>query len=243
MNDVTQGHTVHAYNDELAQLRSVVLDMGKLVVDQAKNAVKALCENDEALSDSVVERDRQVDQFDMEADEEVVRVLALRQPVAMDLRLVLALSKVASELAQAGNKAKKIAHCSAHLSDDQTRMPHKKLLRHVRLMNERAYSMLERSLEALAKVDVKAAIAVVKEDDELDQEFDAGMRHLVTFVWDNPSTISRVLDMVFVLKALERVGDHANHIAQQVIFVAEGRDVRYVSPETLEGSTSVSTTT
>ena len=96
--------------------------------------------------------------------------------------------------------------------------------------------MLERSLDALAKVDVPASIGIVKEDSELDDEFDAGLRHLVTFMWENPGTISRVLDMVFVIKALERVGDHANHIAEQVIFVSEGRDVRYVSPDLLESN-------
>ena len=110
----------------------------------------------------------------------------------------------------------------------------------MKLMSDRACSMLERSLEALRRTDVPAAIKIVKEDDELDGEFDAAMRHLTTFVLEAPSDIARVLDMVFVLKYLERVGDHANHIAEQIVFIAEGRDVRYLSPDALADTESAS---
>ena len=233
MNNIIQGHTVQAYDGQLSQLLGLVLEMGEMVVEQVGKAVQALYDSDEDLARRVVEQDRNVDQLDMQAVEEVLRVLALRQPVASDLRLVLALSKSATELASAGNKAKKIARFAILLSDDELRKPRRKLLRDVHLMQERACGMLERSLDALAKLDVPTAVEIVKGDDELDEEFDAGMRHLTTFVLEDPSAIRGVLDMVFVLKALERVGDHANHIAEQVIFIAEGRDVRYLSPEVL----------
>lgn len=233
MNDITKGHTVHAFDDDLSQLRGVVLQMGELVVEQVENAIKALCDRDEHLGRMVAERDRQVDQFDMQANEDIEHLFALRKPVARDLRLVLALAKVVSELARAGNKAKKIALFAVQLEGEDDRAPGKKLLHHVRAMNEQACCMLERSLEALATMNVEAAVEIIKEDDKLDAEFDASIRHLVTFMWENPVTITKVLDMVFVLKALERVGDYANHIAQQVVFVVEGRDVRYISPETL----------
>ena len=209
--------------------------MGELVLEQVGKAVKALSDKDHELARRVVEQDRHVDQFDMRADEEGLRVLALRQPLATDLRLVLALSKSVNELASAGNKAKKIARFSMLLTADDLRQPNRKLLRHVCLMKENACDMLRRSLRALSEMDVAAAVEIVKEDDELDEEFEAGMRHLSTFMLEDSSAIRRVLDMVFVLKALERVGDHANHIAEQVIFVAEGRDVRYLSPDVLEG--------
>ena len=235
MNQITEGHIVHAYDGELSQLCEMVLEMGKKVVEQVGKAVKALNTSDHELARRVVEQDRHIDQLDMRADEDILRVLALRQPMATDLRLVLALSKAVNELASAGNKAKKIARFAAVLSADDLRKPNRKLLRHVYLMKERACDMLERSLAALAGMDVSAAVEIVKEDDELDEEFEAGMRHLSTFILEDSSAIRRVLDMVFVLKALERVGDHANRIAEQVIFVSEGRDVRYLSPEILGG--------
>jgi phosphate transport system protein len=233
MSDVTTGHTMQAFNAELAQLRGLVMEMGELVVEQVTNAVKALVEDDVGLGSRVVEQDRRVDQFDMQVDEEVLNILALRQPVATDLRLVLALSKSAGELAQAGNKAKKIARFAAQVANDDARKPRRRLLRDIRRMQDQACCMLERSLEALARVDVPAAVTIVKEDATLDEEFEAALRYLVTFMLEDPSAIAAVLDMVFVLKALERVGDHANHIAEQVVFVAEGRDVRYVSPDAL----------
>jgi phosphate transport system protein len=167
-----------------------------------------------------------------------VRVVALRQPAASDLRLIMALSKIMGEISSAGNKARKIAAFAVRLYNQEGRQPSSRLLRDVKLMKERACRMLEHSLEALTRLDVAQAIAVLKEDDDLDEEFDAGMRYLVTFMLEDPAAISRVLDMVFALKALERVGDHANHIAEQVIYVVEGRDVRYLSPDALEAAHS-----
>jgi phosphate transport system protein len=235
MHDITQGHTVAADNQALSHLRGVVLELGELVVEQVQSAVKALCEGDLNRARGVIQRDRQVREYDMEANEEILRILALREPKAIDLRLVLGLSKSVSELASAGNKAHKIARFALSLDRDSDRQPRRQLLRDVKLMNDRACCMLERSLDCLAKIDVPAAIAIAKEDDQLDDEFDAAMRHLVTFMLEDSSEIARVLDMVFVLKSLERVGDHASHIAEQVIFVAEGRDVRYLSPDALAG--------
>jgi len=234
MSDITKGHTVHSFDDDLAQLRGLVLEMGEIVVEQVNNAVEALGERDVHLAQRVVSDDRKVDQLDMEAHEEVEKLFAIRHPLARDLRLVMALSKIVSELARGGNKAKKIANFVLALEGEEDRAPGKKLMHHVRRMSERACCMLEHSLEALAALDVDAAIDIMKTDDELDEEFDASMRHLVTFMWENPSMITKVLDMVFVLKALERIGDFANHIAQQVVYVAEARDVRYVNPDLLE---------
>ncbi len=235
MTDITKGHTLHAFDDDLAQLRGLALEMGEILLNQIGDAVGALSRRDARLAEQVVEKDRQIDQLDMRATEEVERLLAVRAPVARDLRLVLALSKVVSELARGGNKAKKIANFTLQIEADDERTPGRKLMHHVMRMKEYACCMLERSLDALAKLDVQAAVEIIRDDDELDEEFDASLRHLVTFMWDNPTAIGKVLDMVFVLKALERIGDHANHIAQQVIFVAEGRDVRYINPELLEG--------
>lgn len=238
MQDVIKGHTVETFNEELSHLRALVLEMGELVVEQVNNAVKALCTGDDSLGQSVIDIDRKVDQFDLQADQEILRILALRQPMATDLRLILGFSKIVAELARGGNKAKKIASFAVKLNADEHRKPRKRLLRDVQLMKDKACRMLERSLEAVARMDVPEAIEVVREDDVLDDEFDAAMRHLSTFMLEDSSAIAQVLDMVFTVKALERVGDHAHNIAEQVVFVAEGRDVRYLNPEILEASSS-----
>jgi phosphate transport system protein len=214
MKDIAKGHIVHAFDEDLAQMRGLVLEMGEIVVGQLRDAMLALGNRDSHLADRVIERDREVYQLDLEATAQIEAIFARRQPVARDLRLVFALSKVVSELARAGNKVKKVAGYAAALNDEEDRSPGRKMLHHVNVMGDRACCMLERSLDVLSRLDVKAAIDIIQEDDELDREFDASMRH-------------------FVLKALEKVGDHANHVAQQVVFVAEGRDVRYMNPELL----------
>lgn len=231
MQDIAQGHTVESYNEDLVKLRGLVLEMGDLVIEQVGLAVQCLFEGDADLARKVAARDSEVDQLDMQANEDILRILVVRQPKASDMRLVLGLMRAVDALAKVGNKAKKIAGFAIGLHTDQHRIPRKRLLRDVHLMSERACDMLQRSLDALIKIDAEAAVAIGKEDDALDDEFDAGMRHLVTFMLEDSSSIARVLDMVFALKALERVGDHASHIAEQVIFIAKGRDVRYANAE------------
>lgn len=233
MKDVTSGHTVLAYNEDLKHLRGMVMEMGELVLEQTQNAVKALAEGDGELARRVIERERRVNQFDIETDEEVLDVIVRRQPAAIDLRLVLALSKVVANLERAGDKAEEIAWCTIRVLDRNGKRPKKKVMRHVLQLNEMACCLLERSLDALAKLDVEAAIGVIKDDADLDEEFDAALRHLITFVFEDPGHLGHMLDLVFTLKALERIGDHATNIAEQVIFIAEGRDVRYQNAENL----------
>jgi phosphate transport system protein len=234
--DITQGHTVVSFSNDLARLRSLVLEMGEMVVEQVNKAITALIDGDMILGRLVVERSRQVHDLDMRANEEIMQILALRHPVATDLRLVLALSKCVHELAAAASKAKRIASFAIQLHTDVSREPRKKFLVHVQHMYDWARQMLSKSLEALETIDAQKAIAVVRDDDNLDVSFDTGVRHLVTFMLENPANITSALDMIFVIKALERIGDHACHIAEQVIFIDQGRDVRYLHPDVLDKS-------
>lgn len=234
--DITQGHTVVSFSNDLSRSRSIVLEMGTLIIEQVDKAVTALISGDMALGRSVVERGRQVHDLDLRANEEIMEILALRHPVATDLRLVLALSKCVHELAAAGSKAKRIASFAIQLHTDVSREPRKKFLVHVQHMYDWAGQMLIKSLESLKTVDTQKAISVVRDDDNLDVSFDTGVRHLVTFMLENPATITGALDMIFVIKALERIGDHACHIAEQVIFIDQGRDVRYLHPDVLDQS-------
>ncbi|KOR28096.1 hypothetical protein TI03_05515 [Achromatium sp. WMS1] len=231
--DITQGHIVTSFSEDLANIRNIALTMGSLVSEQIDNAITSLTEGDVGLSNRIIKRDRKVDELDIRANEDIMRVLAVRQPVAKDLRLILALYKCVHELTSVGSKAKRMASFAIQLHTDAAREPRKKFLVHVKHMYDLARQMLATSLEALNNIDVQKAIKVVKDDDKLDISFDAGVRHLVTFMLENPNTITSALDMIFIFKALERVGDHACHIAEQVIFIEQGRDVRYLHPDVL----------
>ncbi len=233
MNDITKGHTVHAYDDELGRVRGLVLEMGKYVLEQTANAVAALMTGDAARARQVLDNEPKVDRFELEADEAIFSLIAKRQPAAQDLRLVLALSKIVGDLERAGDKAVQIAWCAIRLLERGGQHPANKILHHVRRLDEVARSMLERGLDALGRADIEPALDVFSDDRQLDDEFDAALRHLMTFVLEDSSLVGQVLDLVFALKALERIGQHATNVAEQVIFVAKGKDVRYQNKEVL----------
>ncbi|MEA3275230.1 MAG: phosphate signaling complex protein PhoU [Pseudomonadota bacterium] len=233
MNDLITGHTVHSYDEELGALRGLVLEMGEYVQEQVQRAIKALTTGDINLARRVVDRDRQVDYYELDADDAIFNLIAKRQPAAVDLRLVLALSKVVGNLERAGDKAEHIAWCVIRLMEREGQHPSSKILHHVRRLDQVACAMLERSLDAFARADVDAALDVFSDDGRLDDELDAALRHLMTFVLEDTALVGQVLDMVFALRALESIGDYAGSIAEQVIFVAKGKDVRYQSRENL----------
>ena len=233
MNDVTKGHTVHAYDQELGRVRGLVLEMGECVLEQTRVAVNALVDGDPGLARQVVDKEPTVDHFELDADEAIFSLIAKRQPAALDLRLVLALSKVVGDLERAGDKAEQIAWCVIRLLERDGQQPASRILHHVRRLDEVARSMLERSLGALSQVDVERALDVFADDHRLDDEFEAGLRHLMTFVLEDSSLVGQLVDLVFALRALERIGQHAANIAEQVIFVAKGKDVRYQNKEVL----------
>jgi phosphate transport system protein len=233
MNDVTKGHTVHAYDQELGRVRGLVLEMGEYVLEQTRMAVNALAEGDPGLARQVVDREPRVDHFELDADEAIFSLIAKRQPAALDLRLILALSKVVGDLERAGDKAEQIAWCVIRLLERDGQQPASRILHHVRRLDEVARSMLERSLEALNQLDVEGALDVFADDHRLDEEFEAGLRHLMTFVLEDSSLVGQLVDLVFALRALERIGQHAGNIAEQVIFIAKGKDVRYQNKEVL----------
>ncbi len=231
--DPTEGHTVRAYDRELTKLRGQVLEMGQLVLDQTQRAVDALIEGDADAAWRVVNHERKIDYMELDADERVFELIARRSPTAVDLRLTLALSKVTGDLERAGDKAARIARCVIALEARGSRLPEAKILHHIRQMDETVRRMLTNSLDALARTDVEFALAVFADDRGLDERFDAAMRHLMTFVFEDASLVGQVIELVLGLKALERIGNHAGNIAAQVIYVAKGQDVRYQNRENL----------
>jgi phosphate transport system protein len=226
----TRGHTVRSYDNELAQLRGLVLDMGERVVEQVSAAVTAMVEGDPAPARDVVERERKIDYCELDVDEDIFSIIAKRQPAAVDLRLILALSKIVGNLERAGDKAEDIAECALRIQARED-CPDPTMYHHVARLGKMSCCMMERALDAVARTNVEQALNVFGDDSGLAAEVAAAIRHLMSFVVEDPSLLSQVIDLIFTVKALERIGNHAGNIAEQVIFIAKGRDVRYQSRE------------
>ncbi|CAK0742785.1 Phosphate-specific transport system accessory protein PhoU [Gammaproteobacteria bacterium] len=223
--DVTQGHVILSFNDSLVQLRGMVLEMGALVVEQIKDAVRSLLERDPVLAHQVIDRDRQVDQFDLLADEAVMRMIATRAPVGIDLRLIHSLARIVIDLERAGDEAERIAQYTNRVLQNTGTPPEEKMLQDVHKTMKLACCMLESSLDVVARNDVECAMKLIQDDPTLDQEFDAGVRYLS--IHQDPDSITMVLNIIFILKALERIGDHTKNICESVIFVDRSKDIRH----------------
>jgi phosphate transport system protein len=232
MSDVTKGHIVHRYDQELGAIRTMVLGMGELVLSQSRKAVQALIDGDINLARRVVDSERKIDYRELDVDDAIFNIIAKRQPAAIDLRLVLALSKVGSYLERTGDKAEQIAWCAIRLLEREGQ-PASRLLYHLRRLDELSGHLLGRSLEALAEVDVEIALDVFREGKQVDEAYDAATRHLMTFVFEDTAMLGQMLDVSFALRALSSIADHATSVAEQVIFVAKGKDVRYQNREIL----------
>lgn len=227
-------HTLTRFDTDLANLRGLVLDMGRYVVAQIENAVKALQEEDVELAREVVNRDKVVDGFEVKCDEESTRILALRQPVAGDLRTVISLAKSVADLERIGDETKKLARVAIKLYERDTGYFNQSLLRDVSSMATVACAMLRGALAALHDLDVRKAVEVAKFDAELNNEFHAALRRLATYIMEDPRNLSHTIEVIIAVKGLERIGDHAKNIAEYVIYLVKGKDVRHVNPYSLD---------
>lgn len=231
-NDGVYGdHISHEFNDDLAALNADFLKMGYMVEDQLSNAVSALIEGDSQLADEVRTRDKTVDKLELELDEEATRIIARRQPAAVDLRLVIAVIKMVADLERIGDEAKKIAKLALALSEEGKAPSGYVEVRHI---SSHVLMMLHDALDAFVRLDCEKALQVMKEDKIVDEEYKAATRMLLTFMMEDTRNISRCMSIMWVLRALERVGDHACNIAEHVIFMVEGEDIRHTSFETAE---------
>ena len=226
-------HISKQFDAELEAVRSRVLQMGGLVEEQIVKAVEALASGDIAVLDGVIEGDHRVNAMEVGLDESCSQIIARRQPAASDLRLVMAIIKTITDLERIGDEAEKIARMAKliHAAERQ-HMPRLEL-KHVASL---ALSMLRQALDAFARLDVSAALLVVKQDRGVDDEFRSILRQLITFMMEDPRTITRCLEILFVAKAIERIGDHAKNMAEYVVYMVEGRDVRHTRDEShIEG--------
>ena len=230
-DDVYGDHTSHQFNDELMALKNDFLKMGGLVESQLARAIDSLLESDGRLADDVRVTDKKVDQMELELDEEATQILARRQPTARDLRLVVAVIKMVSDLERIGDEAKKVARFAIKLSDEGQAPRGYVEVRHI---SNHVLSMLHDALDAFARLDSRQALRIMKEDKRVDEEYQAAIRTLLTFMMEDTRNISRCMSVMWILRALERVGDHACNIAENVIFMVKGEDVRHTPVEEAE---------
>jgi phosphate transport system protein len=223
-------HISRRFNEDLERVRNKVLTMGGMVEQQLANAVTALIEGDSNLGVSVARDDFKVNGMEMSIDEECSRILATRAPAAGDLRVVVAIIKTITDLERIGDESAKVARAAKWLREKEksfrvNRIPD------IRLSGDAATIMLHKSLDAFARMDAQAAAQLIDEDEGIDERFRAILRQLITFMMEDPRAISASLDTVWAAKAIERIGDHAKNIAEHVIFIAYGADVRHATPE------------
>jgi phosphate transport system protein len=225
-------HSSKQYDIELEALRSRVLEMGGLVEAQIRIAIDALTSGDMLVLDRVVSEDHRVNALEVSIDTDCSQLIARRQPAAGDLRLVLAVIKIVTDLERIGDEAAKIARMGKQ-SYGRARMPSTPVAA-VKHVGDIALGMLRKALDALARLDPVAAASIVREDFAIDEEFRAIVRQLITFMMEDPRTISQSLEILWIAKAIERIGDHAKNMAEQVIYIVKGTDVRHTTVEELE---------
>ncbi|MGP4845091.1 phosphate signaling complex protein PhoU [Marinobacter sp. 1Y8] len=229
--DIYGDHISHQFNDDLAGLKESFLRMGGMVEEQVGDAIDALIDGDGHRADEIRARDKQVDQLELEIDEEATRIIARRQPAARDLRLVISVIKMVADLERVGDEAKKIAKFAVSLSQEGQAPRGYVEVRHI---GSHVIQMVHDALDAFARLDSEQALRIMKADKRVDEEYQAATRTLITFMMEDPRNISRCMSVMWVLRALERVGDHACNMAEHVIFMAKGEDVRHTPVEEAE---------
>jgi len=220
-------HISHQFNKELEDIRNKVLTMGGLVEQQVTNGLTALLEADNDLATLVAERDFEINKLEVEIDEDCTQVLAKRQPAASDLRLIVTVIKVITDLERIGDEAEKLGRFSRDLSDMPDESPsYRKELRH---LGELVKSMLQDSLDAFARMDVDAALAIAQRDEDVNREYGNLERLLSTHLVEDPRQVSKLFKITWCARALERIGDHSVNICEYVVYLVKGRDIRHTS--------------
>lgn len=226
-------HLSSQFNIELNAISAQLMELGGMVEKQIAQAVDSLSTLDAVKAQQVMELDQEVNQLEIDIDHELTTVIARRQPTARDLRLLVAISKTTTNLERAGDEAFKIARMVKLIVESEQQ--YKTLpIYELRIAAELAQKQIRNALNALARLDVEAAFQILQEDSLIDMEFDGFMRKLVTYMMEDPRTISMSLNLLFIAKALERIGDHATNIAEFVIYIVKGADVRHIPLEQVD---------
>jgi phosphate transport system protein len=233
---MTDKHLSTQFDDDLNAVSNRLMEMGGLVESQMRGAIEALTHFSVQAADRVMAGEIKVNAMEVQIDKDLSSIIGRRQPTARDLRLLMAISRVTANLERTGDESQKIARMvkSMIASGASRSLPTGEL----RLAVELASALLRKSLDAFARLDTKMALEILKEDDAVDLEFNGFIRKLVTYMMEDPRTISPSLDLLFVAKALERIGDHAKNVAESVIYIVEGADVRHTAVSEIESALS-----
>ena len=229
--DVYAHHISQQFNLELEEIKNHLLEMGGQVESQLSSSIQALVAADSELAQTVCLNDQQINNLEIDIDEECARILARRQPAASDLRLILGISKIITDLERIGDESKRIATRAIKLAENGQAPKGYVEIRHI---SETVRQMLNQSLDAFARLDVSLALKVAKTDAQVDMEYATAIRELITYMMEDPRSIGRVMDIIWSLRSLERIGDHARNIAEHVIYLVQGKDVRHVSYDQME---------
>lgn len=224
-------HISQQFENELQDIRSRVLAMGGLVEQQVANAMDALITGNPELARDVISFDDDVNDLEVSIDEECIQIIALRQPTAGDLRLVSGILKTITDLERIGDESVRIARMAINLSEKDRP---KRNYRELQSLGNHVRGMLRDALDAFARFDVDMALRVAKEDQDVDAEYEAILRQLMTYMMEDNRAVTRVIDMMWSARSLERIGDHAHNVCEHIIYLVEGKDVRHLSIEKAE---------
>lgn len=227
-------HLSTQFDSELSAVSTRVMELGGLVESQIQKAIYALSHFSVEVANEVSAIEQQVNAMEVDIDRELSSIIARRQPTAVDLRLLMAISKATANLERVGDEAEKIARMVRSILDHAA--PRSLPSTDLRVVGDMAAALLRKALDAFARLDTNAAILILKEDDLIDKAFDGFVRKLITYMMEDPRTISASLDLLFLAKAIERIGDHAKNIAELIIYIVKGADVRHVSMEKIESA-------
>ncbi|MBT0568724.1 phosphate signaling complex protein PhoU [Curvibacter sp. CHRR-16] len=225
-------HLSTQFDSELNTVSTLLMEMGGLVESQIRDAIAALSHFSGDLASQVMAREEKVNAMEIEIDEDLTSIIGRRQPTARDLRLLMAISKTTANLERVGDEAAKIARMVRSIIDsgNSRNLPTLEL----RVASDLASGLLNKALDAFARLDVNAAVTILKEDDLIDQEFDGFVRKLITYMMEDPRLISPSLDLLFLAKAIERIGDHSKNIAEFIVYVVKGEDIRHQAMDKIE---------
>ena len=219
-----ENHIMKQFDEELEEIRTQLMEMGGKVEQQLKNAIKAVIKADSSLAEEVIRDERLVDEMEVDIDEACILIIARRQPAASDLRFVMMVTKAVNDLERIGDEAKKIANHAIILSEQDSLSQGYKEVRH---LGSSVSAMLANALDAFARFDVKAAMSTLEEDAQIDLDYKTALRELVTYMMEDPRSISRAINILWVVRSLERIGDHAKNLCEQIVYVVKGKDIRH----------------
>ncbi|SHF29965.1 phosphate uptake regulator, PhoU [Microbulbifer donghaiensis] len=217
-------HISRQFNEDLESIKTEMLEMGGMVASQVADAVDALANADSELAEKVLHIEEEIDRREMALDEHATLIIAKRQPAASDLRMVMSVTRIARDLERIGDEASKIAKMAIALTDEGTSPRGYTEIRHIAIAVRK---MLNDALDAYTRFDVASAMATLAEDEQVDMDYRTAVRELITYMMEDPRSISRVINVLWSLRSLERIGDHAKNICEQVVYLVEGADIRH----------------